>query len=369
MRSGLISLRRLKIQLLAEVSMHLAKSVLADQQQINIADDITEDIVGGITEDDVVSSTEEKSGIVFNIQRFSVNDGPGIRTTVFLKGCSLSCGWCSNPEALIKSPQIITRDIKCIQCGKCVEVCDQQAISMVDNVRIVDWDKCNHCMRCTEVCPSGALQASGKQMTVAEVFQEIEKDSSYYQRTGGGLTVSGGESMVQWKFALALLKEAKERGLHTTLDTTGNTSWDKLDEVLNYVDVVLYDIKHLDSNKHQQATGVPNKPILKNLQKILDRSALKTGDKSGPAIWLRYPLIPEFNDSNEDREALCQFILGLKPSVDKVCLLPYQNYGEPKYAALGMDYPWEEKPTIEKAQVMEFKQQMESCGIEVSLGR
>ncbi len=322
---------------------------------------------------------DDVSVVVFNIQRFSVNDGRGIRTTVFLKGCSLNCGWCSNPEALTKPPQLITRDIKCIRCGKCVEACDRQAISIEENNRVIHWEKCDNCdkrdnrgklddrgkldkgMKCTEVCPSGALEAVGKQMTVAEVLDEVEKDSGYYQRTGGGMTLSGGESMVQWKFALKLLKEAKRRGLHTTLDTTGNTSWDKLDQVLNFADVVLYDVKHLNSAKHKAATGVPNEKILNNLRKAVA--------KQGPKIWLRHPLIPQFNDSEKDRQALYKFIQTLKPAVEKICLLPYQKYGESKYAAMGMDYPWKQMPAINEWQVGEIKKQIESHGIEVTVGR
>ncbi len=139
----------------------------------------------------------EASGVVFNIQRFSIHDGPGIRTTVFLKGCPLRCGWCSNPEALRPFPEIITRDVKCIRSGKCVEACPEQAISIVENTRIIHWDKCNDCMKCAEVCPSGAIEAMGRLMSVAEVMDTVGRDTSYYQRTGGGMTLSGGEPLVQ----------------------------------------------------------------------------------------------------------------------------------------------------------------------------
>ena len=143
----------------------------------------------------------EARGVVFNIQRFSIHDGPGIRTTVFLKGCPLRCGWCSNPESLSPYPEIITRDAKCIRCGKCVEACPEQAIAVVEDTRIIEWEKCSYCMECAEVCPSGAIEAAGRTMTVAEVMDTVGRDAGFYRRTGGGMTLSGGEPLVQWQFA------------------------------------------------------------------------------------------------------------------------------------------------------------------------
>lgn len=305
--------------------------------------------------------TAEARGVVFNIQRFSIHDGPGIRTTVFLKGCSLRCGWCSNPEALRPFPEIITRDVKCIRSGKCVEACPEQAITVVENTRIIHWEKCNYCMKCAEVCPSGAIEAMGRTMTVAEVMDTVGRDASYYRRTGGGMTLSGGESLVQWQFALKLLQEAKRRGLHTALDTTGHADWEILDEILNFTDLVLYDVKHPDSARHQEATGVPNERILDNLR--------KTVAKAGPKVWVRHPLIPRFSDSEEELEELCELVLTLKPQIEKICLLPYHKFGELKYAAMGKVYPWKEIPTICDERIGEFKKLVESHGIEVDVGR
>ena len=303
----------------------------------------------------------EATGVVFNIQRFSIHDGPGIRTTVFLKGCPLRCGWCSNAESLSPYPEIITRDVKCITCGKCVEACSQQAIAVVENTRIIRWEKCDYCMECAEVCPSRAIEAAGRTMTVAEVLDTVGRDTSFYRRTGGGMTLSGGEPLVQWQFALKLLQEAKRRGLHTALDTTGHTDWEKLDEILNFTDLVLYDVKHPDSARHQEATGVSNERILDNLR--------KTVAKPGLRVWVRHPVIPRFSDSEEELEELCELVLSLDPPVEKISLLPYHKFGEPKYAAMGKAYPWKEIPTISDERIGEFKKLVESHGIEVDVGR
>ncbi len=199
----------------------------------------------------------EGKGVVFNIQRFSIHDGPGIRTTVFLKGCPLHCGWCSNPESRSLFPEVITRDGDCIRCGQCIKVCPQQAIAITENIRIIEWERCNQCIRCTAACPSGAIASAGEYMTVAKVLDTVGRDASHYRRTNSGMTISGGEPLLQWTFALEKLREAKRRGFHTALDTSGYADWQILDEVLNYADLVLYDVKHLDSAKHQEATGVP----------------------------------------------------------------------------------------------------------------
>ena len=308
-------------------------------------------------QDDIAEAT----GVVFNIQRFSLHDGPGIRTTVFLKGCPLRCAWCSNPESLRTHPEIITRDVKCIRCAKCVEACPEQAITIVENTRAIQWEKCNHLMKCAEVCPSGAIDAAGRTMTVAEVMDTVARDGGYYRRTDGGMTLSGGEPLVQWQFALKLLQEAKRTGLHTALVTTGYGEWEILDELLNFTDLVLYDVKHPNSVRHQEGTGVPNERILENLR--------KTVAKPGCNVWVRHPVIPQFSDSEEVLEELCNLVLTLKPSVEKISLLPYHKFGELKYAAMGKAYPWREIPMVSDERIEEFKKLIESHGFEVDVGR
>jgi pyruvate formate lyase activating enzyme len=216
-------------------------------------------------------------------------------------------------------------------------------------------------MQCAEVCPSGAIEATGRYMTVAEVMDPVGRDAGFYRHSGGGMTVSGGEPLLQWQFALRLLREAKKMELHTALDTTGYADWEILDEVLNFTDLVLYDVKHPNSARHQEGTGVPNERILDNLR--------RTAAKSGITVWVRYPIIPHFNDSEEVLEELCDLVLPLKPAVEKISLLPYHKFGEAKYAALGKAYPWREIPTIGEAQVETLKKVVKSRGIEVDVGR
>ena len=203
----------------------------------------------------MVNSKETKTsaGLVFNIQRFSLHDGPGIRTTVFLKGCPLRCKWCSNPESMNSYVEIMTQDIKCIKCNRCVEVCPQRAISIVHGQKKIDWEKGNLCLECAKVCSSGAIELVGKLMSVDEVVAEIERDRLFYLNSGGGVTFSGGEPLNQWEF---VLKACKDKGINTALDTTENDPWDIFKKVLDYCDLVLYDLKHPDSIKHKEGTGV-----------------------------------------------------------------------------------------------------------------
>ncbi len=303
----------------------------------------------------------EARGVVFNIQRFSIHDGPGIRTTVFLKGCPLHCGWCSNPESASPTPEIITRDMKCIRCGKCVAACSQQAITVVENTRTIQWGKCNQCLKCAEVCPSGAIEHAGEYMTVARVMDVVGRDAGFYGRSDGGMTLSGGEPLAQSQFTLRLLQAAKRKGLHTALDTTGHADWQTLDEILNFTDLVLYDVKHPNSVRHREGTGVPNEQILDNLR--------RTVTKPGVRVWVRHAVVPQFSDSEDELEQLCKLVLTLKPPVEKISLLPYHKFGELKYAAMGRAYPWKGIPVVPDEQVEILKKLVESYGIKADVGR
>jgi pyruvate formate lyase activating enzyme len=216
-------------------------------------------------------------------------------------------------------------------------------------------------MKCAEVCPSGAIARAGEYMTVAQVMDTVGRDDGYYRRSDGGMTLSGGEPLVQWQFALGLLQEAKRRGFHTALDTSGHADWEVLDKVLDHTDLVLYDVKHPDSARHQEATGVPNERILENLR--------KTVGKPGLRVWIRHAVIPRFSDSEDELEELCKLVLALESPVEKISLLPYHKFGELKYPATGRVYPWKGIPIVTEERIGKLKKVVESHGIKVDVGR
>lgn len=266
-------------------------------------------------------------GVVFNIQRFSVHDGPGMRTTVFLKGCPLKCAWCANPESQELLPQLMLRDVKCVACGSCAQACPRQAISLTKKQgRRVNWRACNQCLKCTDVCLYEALGAIGKYMDIAEIVQEVERDRIFYLNSGGGVTLSGGEPLAQYDVALKLLQTFKANGLHTALDTCGYASEEIFEEILPYVDLVLFDIKQLDAEQHRKYTGVDNERILRIARFVSQK--VRT--------WLRVPLIEGFNDSPEDIRGMSRMAREL--GVEKISLLPYHEGGRSKSLQIGKIY-------------------------------
>lgn len=297
----------------------------------------------------------DRTGLVFDIQRFSIHDGPGIRTTVFMKGCPLRCRWCSNPESIKPYPEIMTFDVRCNKCNKCLDVCSPGAIEIGETIKI-DRSKCNLCMECVKVCYPAAIKVAGQYMSVEEVVEEVEKDRLFYQNSGGGVTVSGGEPLFQWEFVAALFKECQERHLHTTLDTTGCAKWPAIEQVLKYTDLVLYDIKHMDPLRHRDKTGRSNALILNNAKKVARETR----------TWLRFPVIPGYNDSESNIRQLSEF--GLACGVEKVCLIPYHRWGEGKYKRLGRKYLFGgiEPPTSDH--IDEVRRTIESHGLTVTIG-
>lgn len=273
-------------------------------------------------------------GQVFNIQRYSTHDGPGIRTTVFLKGCPLRCFWCQNPESQSLKPVLMFQKDKCTSCGNCIDACPSNANSIVDGKLVVDRSLCSGCGACTEpdVCLAGTRRIEGGPMTVKEVIDQVASDYSLYQNSGGGLTVSGGDCGIQPEFTAALLEEAHNNVINTCVEISGAFPWETIKKITDHADYIYYDLKCIDEKKHKEGTNVSNKHVLENAKKLV---------KAGKRMHFRTPLIPGFNDSREDIRATATFIrdeLGLNPE-EHLELLAYNNLGEDKYIRIGVDDP------------------------------
>jgi pyruvate formate lyase activating enzyme len=286
------------------------------------------------------------NGVVLNIQHFCTNDGPGIRTTVFLKGCSLRCKWCCNPESIHPKPELAYDLKKCIgekECGLCLKECPESAISVMpsDGKVRIDWDLCTNCGKCVPVCPPQALYLFGRAMTVDEVLTEVEQDGTAYRESGGGITLSGGECMLQADFSAALLAEAHKRGINTAVETAGNVPWEFMAKVLPHVDTMLHDHKLTDPERHKKWCGADNSRILANYKRAYETFPEKT-------FIARTPLIPGVNDDEEHIRSVLAFISPHKNVIDYE-LLPYHRYGETKYGFLGRVYELEDftSPTPE----------------------
>ncbi|MBN1686526.1 MAG: glycyl-radical enzyme activating protein [Spirochaetales bacterium] len=265
-------------------------------------------------------------GLVFDIKRFAVHDGPGVRTTVFLKGCGLSCIWCHNPESINPEPELIVLPKKCIGCGACVEACPNHAHTIGENgEHLFDRKLCTACGRCAEVCYAQALVLAGRWMSIDEVAAVLEEDRKFFEISKGGVTLSGGEPFVQHEFTSALLRRCKEEGFHTAVDTSGAVAWNILEQSLPYIDLILYDIKQMDPGAHERLTGRSNELSLENLRRL---------DQAGAAIEIRMPVIPTLNDDPDNIAAAGQFIAGLD-NVVAVKLLPYHNFAGTKYDSVG----------------------------------
>lgn len=290
-----------------------------------------------------------EEGIVFNIQRYTIHDGPGIRTEVFLKGCPLHCLWCSNPESMKVEIEVGVFSYRCIgidKCGYCLTACTQSqaGIFIIEDNKVsgIDRLKCTSCGKCVEACPANALKNWGKKMTVPEVMQVILADQAFYEKSGGGVTLSGGDMLVQWEFALEVLKACKTHSLHTCIETALHYRTEVLDQVYPYVDLVITDLKHMDSAQHKKFTGVGNELILKNI--------IRTVELDRPLV-IRIPVVPGHNNSEENIRASAEFIAKeLGNRVQQVQLLPYRQLGTEKYMSLGLDYPMADVKYVERTE-------------------
>jgi len=298
-------------------------------------------------------------GLISHVQKYSTKDGPGIRDTVFFKGCSLGCLWCSNPELIRPHPELLYTRSKCVSCGICIDACPHGALSSdSDNFVIIEREKCATCGECVAVCPEGALELVGKEISVHELVAELLKDEIFYQTSGGGVTFSGGEPLYQAGFVYQVAEQLKRAGIHTALDTAGDVSWCRFEEVLDVIDLVLYDIKTADRALHQRLTGRDNDLILANARLLAMRDV---------PLHIRLVIVPGVNDGMDDLEARMEFITKLA-TVKQVDLLPYHCYGVGKYARLALDYPIGDLPECSDEQIEELRSSIASYGIPITIG-
>ncbi|MBN1188143.1 MAG: glycyl-radical enzyme activating protein [Dehalococcoidales bacterium] len=303
---------------------------------------------------------EATRGVIFNVQTYSIHDGPGIRTTVFIKGCPLRCVWCQNPESQVMAPQLFFNNERCVGCGKCLNACPEGAIKLNEGKSWTDRDVCKSSGKCVEVCPHEARNIAGKYMTAGDVFKTLMEDKIFYDRSGGGVTLGGGEPLASPDFTASLLRLCKNAGIHTALDTCGYAKWEIVKQILPHVDLVLFDLKHMDPAAHRLYTGVTNEVVLENARRICQELHV--------LVWARIPVIPGFNDSSGNIEATGKFIASKLGASTEVYLLPYHRLGEMKYHRLERPgNPVFINPPDEKS-IFKLKEVFESFGLKVHEG-
>jgi pyruvate formate lyase activating enzyme len=295
------------------------------------------------------------SSLVTNIQGYSIHDGPGIRTVVFLKGCGLECQWCSNPECISPHPELGFIEKLCTKCGKCAEICPEGALVYEEGkLPCIDRKRCTGCGICSSVCSYEALVLYGKPMNVDEVFDAVNRDKMFYQASGGGVTISGGEPLLQPQFICDLFEKCRQAGIHTCMETSGCASESVLRQVLPYIDYVLYDLKHMDSEKHRRYTGQPNCLILANAEIVA---------ASGAETLFRMPLVPGINDDVQNIKKTAEFLHGLGINPLHIELMPYHRLGKGKYEALDRHYLLSEIRSPEPEHLESIKEIFKDSGI------
>jgi pyruvate formate lyase activating enzyme len=301
----------------------------------------------------------DNKGIIFDIARYCIHDGPGIRTAVYFKGCPLKCLWCHNPEGISPEPQISYWKDRCIGCGNCISACPNGAVFQeTDNSIGIDKSKCLVCGACAEACNSLALELVGKEMSVAELITAVERDKAFYEESGGGVTFSGGEPFMQPAFLLEMLTECRKRGIRTAVETSGFCDSSVIMKAADKIDLFLFDIKLMDSARHKEATGVPNERILENLSRLIER---------GYNVTVRFPLIPGINDDRENIEALGQFLSAMK-RIPALHILPFHGLAREKALRFGSQYKMFGKKPPEREEVEMIADALRKKNIEVRIG-
>jgi len=299
-----------------------------------------------------------QSGLIFDVERYSTQDGPGIRTTVFLFGCPLSCTWCHNPESQGGAPFVHHRAERCIACGECVEACPQEALSLGESGVVVDGGLCRVCANCVAVCPAGARELVGRRVTVEEVLELVERDRLFYDQSGGGVTFSGGEPLAQPAFLLELLEECGRRGLHRAVDTTGLATAEDLEAVAGQTDLFLYDLKLVDPGRHLAATGVPSEPLLANLRALC---------AAGAQVEVRMPLVGGVSDGTEEVEGAASFLCSLEPP-PRVTLLPFHRAARGKHREFARPWRLDGAGEVSEERVREVAAHLARHGLRVRIG-
>jgi pyruvate formate lyase activating enzyme len=302
---------------------------------------------------------EDLRGLIYNLQRFAIHDGPGIRTLVYMKGCPLECLWCSTPQTQKMGLEILYNEVKCRKCRRCVEVCPLNLITLSKDKGVeIDRALCTNCGRCFETCPNQALGLLGSYMTVAELFREVDKDSPFYRRSNGGVTVGGGEPTMQYKFVAEFLKKCKQRYIHTAMETCGYVGGEHLEKLLKHLDLVYFDIKHMDAQVHKDFTGASNELILENARRACARR---------PMI-VRIPLVPGLNDSDDNILDTAVFARKLGKNLKRIELLPYHKFGTQTYGRMGREYRLVDVKPPSDDHLRRLQKMIESCGVSTQIG-
>jgi pyruvate formate lyase activating enzyme len=304
-----------------------------------------------MTSKDRAADVADVTATIFNVQRFSIEDGPGIRTTVFMKGCPLRCTWCHNPEGLLKRRQLMWFDVRCIGARDCLEACPLGALELTPSGMNIDRERCDGCGICQDACPARAIEVVGRDVTAREVFEEVARDEAFYRNSGGGLTVSGGEPTMQPAFVEELMVLCRGAGIPTALDTCGYCSQEVLERLLGSSDMALLDLKLMEDGAHREMTGVELAPVLESARTIT---------RSGKPLWVRTPIIPGCTDTDENVAAIADFIAGELSTVERWDLLAFNNTCGSKYLRLGMTWVLEGGPLMTKSRMEELAAVAES---------